>query len=763
MDIETYALAKRYTDTEIAGGGAIKGKNCVITEIEEITGGHIVHFQWTLDDGTVETDTMTVMDGEDGTIVTSSETNGNIKINGVETTVYDDSKIKGELSTDYATVEGNPLNFSTLSAQNAKSTLIDIEPIQDLHGYDKPWVGGAGKNLIPLTIANIKLLNTTGTWNDLEYTISTLKITILLDNANNVIGLKANGTPTARVDFVLSDSTTLNIDGGRYTISGSVSGSNATIWIANHGSIADEMSSNGSEGNFTYQSTASTAIKLTFFASEAVSNLIFLPMLRKQTEPSGFAPYENKCPITGRTQVGIEGCGKNLLKVTLDEIKSANAGGTWTGNKCVKKDITWTVLTDDNGYVTSIDADGTASGGDSDLYIYVNNVGNYYFSGCPDDGLSDSIRRLFCWNFTTSTRCKQWDGVTNVDNCDYSTDYKQVQFITGYTQGLALKIYNTKTVSHIIFKPMLCLANAENPAIFEPYTQSTNLTISFGQTVYGGQVDVEKGILRATHKLLTIDGTNVVFDSKAGTDDTDQYMYLHVSDGYLFGKTTAAGISVADGKAHGCICNQGDFVQQTGGDYEGYCIVVNPASEFPLQPRFSFHKSRGIDTVTKANAYAAENPIQFIYPLATPIEITLEPHQISLLKGVNNISTDGDKITLTYRDGSVATLEDVKLATENLEQEIADSQILTDTVTGDKYKLVIANGVLDIEQISNEPAQALSFSPGLSVRPINTLTPAIEPAIEPQEVEEEPQEEETEEEPIEETEESTEESEGGEE
>ena len=66
IDKKTYAVAKRYTDTEIAGGGAIKGKNCTIDSIDPITGGNRVTFKWTLDNGTVQTGTMDVMDGTDG-------------------------------------------------------------------------------------------------------------------------------------------------------------------------------------------------------------------------------------------------------------------------------------------------------------------------------------------------------------------------------------------------------------------------------------------------------------------------------------------------------------------------------------------------------------------------------------------------------------------------------------------------------------------------------------------------------------------------
>lgn len=66
LNILTYAAAKKYVDKTLVGGGALKGKNCVITDISPIEGGNRVTFQWTLDDGTVETDTMDVMDGAEG-------------------------------------------------------------------------------------------------------------------------------------------------------------------------------------------------------------------------------------------------------------------------------------------------------------------------------------------------------------------------------------------------------------------------------------------------------------------------------------------------------------------------------------------------------------------------------------------------------------------------------------------------------------------------------------------------------------------------
>ena len=66
MDLITYALAKKYTDETVGGGGTIKGKNCTISDISPITGGNRVTFAWELDDGTTQTSTLDVMDGTQG-------------------------------------------------------------------------------------------------------------------------------------------------------------------------------------------------------------------------------------------------------------------------------------------------------------------------------------------------------------------------------------------------------------------------------------------------------------------------------------------------------------------------------------------------------------------------------------------------------------------------------------------------------------------------------------------------------------------------
>ena len=66
LNILTLGSSKTYTDESLLGGGAVVGKNVTISSITPIDGGNRVTFSYTLDNGTVKTSTMNVMDGKDG-------------------------------------------------------------------------------------------------------------------------------------------------------------------------------------------------------------------------------------------------------------------------------------------------------------------------------------------------------------------------------------------------------------------------------------------------------------------------------------------------------------------------------------------------------------------------------------------------------------------------------------------------------------------------------------------------------------------------
>lgn len=574
----------------------------------------------------------------EATKVEASETNGNIVIDNVETQVYDDTEVKDAIediddiiTTDENTVEGNPINFSTLSAQKSKSTILSVEPIQDLHGYDKPWVGGAGKNKLPMTVANLKSANTSGTWNNNVYSLNNVTFTILTDNDNNVIGINVNTSEASfNTSFMILDGVSSLNANTSYTLNGCPSGGSASTYSIVASYIGTDTGG-GKTGTPTSDQLIDCQIKISNGAS--ISNKVFYPMIRLSTESDAtFAPYTNYASTSGRTEVNLDGCGKNLLPMTVDGIKSANPNRTWTGNSTVIDDITFTILTDSDNNVTGIKANGIASG-NAQLFIKKAiglTSGDYIINGA----ISSNKRMFF------------YDGTSWYD--DHGSG-KNFTISSQTTQEVAIFITNGQTTSNEIFYPMIRLATETDPT-FEPYTKSNDLTLSFGQTVYGGQLDVEKGELVVDRKYKLYDGSSDeewAYSSAWSKTNTNVFFSdVAIEDAYFPFYDV---VSITN-----CNCFEGVSRNRL------YEIDTNGVS-------LSGSTSQGKITVRilKSTAsslvdfetWIASNNIEIVYILKTPITIQLTPNEISLLEGVNNISTTGDKITLTYRNGKFATLD----------------------------------------------------------------------------------------------------------
>ena len=107
IDKKAYALANGYTDETVIGGGAIKGKNCTISKIEDIDGGHRITFGWTLDNGTTKSQTLDVKDGKDGKDGTA---------------YYDDTEVKESI----AELNTNLSNITRRTRRNITSDLANL-------------------------------------------------------------------------------------------------------------------------------------------------------------------------------------------------------------------------------------------------------------------------------------------------------------------------------------------------------------------------------------------------------------------------------------------------------------------------------------------------------------------------------------------------------------------------------------------------------------------------------------------------------------
>lgn len=617
--------------------------------------------------GLMSTSDKTKLDGisSNAKKVEASTTNGNIKIDGVETQVYDDSDvtsaisdlgddveaIEDELSTGTDTVEGNPINFTTKSAQNAKSTILSVEPIQDLHGYSKPWVGGAGKNLLPMVLDDIKSANTSGTWSGNVYTRNGVSFNVITDNDNNILGIKVTGTASAETVFVITNSigglhfennTTYKINA--FTSDG---GSTTTYsFQVRQNNTWKEVRSTSDE-TMTYIQNTSTndLVRCIIRANYAcpTNGIMFYPMIRLSTETDAtFEPYTNICPISGRTEIGILGEGKNLVNVSdATNITSQS------------------VLLDN----------------------FVLDAGTYSVSGLLSNSGTKGVR-LRVFNSPTTT-----DSLVDTDLVWNTEGLVSGSFVLNEKTTIGILLVGTGAGYNASVRNVQLERNS-SATTFEPYQQSNSLTISLGQTVYGGTLDVENGV-------LVVDKVNVDLGDLTWEKSPSQYPGGFVSaslDTYKRNKNVY-GL---------CSCYKFSGIALGMIDVGNGEIRLYYSDGAPNRYRV-YIKDLTADDLTAEQFTSFIAGQKLVYELGTPITINLTPHTIKLLEGVNNINVDDANatITLTYRDGSVATLGDLTSAVDNLDSKIDESKILTDTVTGDKYRLVVTNGVLDIQQISN--------------------------------------------------------------
>ena len=105
------------------------------------------------------------------------------------------------------TFTGDDITIDNALALPARSLVTSINAIQDLHGYDKPWAGGAGKNKWPFG-------DFTGTYSNVPFTLAAGTYTVSKANHDVNCGLRlfyADNTSIA-FTFFTSETFTLTAD-----------------------------------------------------------------------------------------------------------------------------------------------------------------------------------------------------------------------------------------------------------------------------------------------------------------------------------------------------------------------------------------------------------------------------------------------------------------------------------------------------------------------------------------------------------------------
>ena len=214
--------------------------------------------------------------------------------------------------------------FSTFNGGLLSECNVTLEPVQDLHGYENPWVGGASKNKLPLVLADIKSNNMQGTWSGNSYTYNGVTFTVNTDIDENVTGIETSGSASGNGSFYLCNGLTL--DSG-YILNGCPStGGSSTYRVRLRYGSSDYFVDTGSGAEITSPVTSYGSVDIRFNSGTNLSGLTFYPMIRlaSESDPT-FAPYSNICPISGHTQVDVDVSDGQ----TTQEQVTVNLGGTY--------------------------------------------------------------------------------------------------------------------------------------------------------------------------------------------------------------------------------------------------------------------------------------------------------------------------------------------------------------------------------------------------------------------------------------------------
>lgn len=217
----------------------------------------------------------------------------------------------GDESATKTSGPADVVEITDAAEAEAVSLIAQIVPVQDLNGYGYPWPAGGGKNKLPMTLANIKALNTAGTWSDNDYSYSGITFTVITDDGGNVERIDAKGTATVFVGLQLCGSTSFGAQD--VTLNGCPTGGSSTTYdIAAFDDSVSPVANKGNDygGNgvaFTAESGHTYYVRIAIRNGYAISGTIsFYPMIRLSTEADAtFAPYSNICPITGWTGANI--------------------------------------------------------------------------------------------------------------------------------------------------------------------------------------------------------------------------------------------------------------------------------------------------------------------------------------------------------------------------------------------------------------------------------------------------------------------------
>ena len=329
-------------------------------------------------------------------------------------------------------------------ARPAVDLQTEITATQNLNGYEYPWVGGAGKNKIPFPYRNSSKTDSGITW--------------LLNEDGSI---NVSGTATTTSYFWLEGYNGYEVpqymeSGETYTLSGGTEGTELQVIF--YGSPTKVFTARGN-GSTTFTCPETDGYTFAIVArvvNGGTVNGVIKPQLEVGSTATEYAPYENICPISGRTEVNVTRTGANVWdeQTEYGYYYSRNGQPYYANNQLRSKN-----------YVS-------VKPNTSYLFNKSINYGDILFYDANKGFISAIINLSPNYVFTTP------------ENCYY------IHLNLGSTYG--------GTYNHDVSINYPSTATA-----YEAYEGDTFNT-ELGRTVYGGTLDLTTGELTLTHAIVDL-------------------------------------------------------------------------------------------------------------------------------------------------------------------------------------------------------------------------------------------------------------------
>lgn len=236
--------------------------------------------------------------------------------------------------------------------------VVQIEPVQDLHGYSKPWAGGAGKN-------KLKPVKDAGQ----STTYGGMTVEFNADGSVSVFGTKDAQDGFKRINFG-----TAHLGAGSYIVTGqnlADPSDKLTLQVMNGNTQIYNMSYSSAQFfSFSLTDEADISINIGFRDGCSLTSPVKMyPMIRlASVTDDTYKPYSNICPITGWTGVNIHvSPTKNAQDGQTYAITFPSEAGTVYGGTL---DVTTGTLLVTDGHIASYNGEALPGRWLSDRDVY---------------------------------------------------------------------------------------------------------------------------------------------------------------------------------------------------------------------------------------------------------------------------------------------------------------------------------------------------------------------------------------------------------